>query len=576
MERGEPLFAANTTARGRAHPTAATIANIGDISLESDEGRDRGLRPPTGDQSTIMASPTIVEEKKHEQKKYDKFKKYTFTAAAMSSTVEAYATILPVIFQVFFVFTMGHVDEAFASGIPTLRGIIFNLSIFLGIPIGSIIAAHLSRKSNDKNVACGFMFLIFLGVLPTTLADTGLSIPFLPVMISFRAITGIGIGGCRAINALTSVRVATPKWRGLRMTYIGANSAIGYMAAIVSGIGALWIWGGSVSHISATDCDENCRIEMDKCWRLVSGTLMLSILFALTTRIMSSRKSPHPENTSRVILKFSPPFIQFTRNYRRHNRYMYPLVHLCVIALLSSATFYAMLFNLRLILEKIHFAPTVLPESYQSARPLNDNFAEYTVTEYVRRMLLGFLVIVGLGIILGYIILGALVDVWGRKRLLISSHIFLCVLFSVLAGCWELLSMEGSLGLVCIAFLLQVTGPIGIGYVYAAELFPRAYRHWCFLLVDMFGCLGAILGISAGTAVMHSGPVSSHKFGGIRAAWCMFAVCAFCGLVSTMGLVETARKEIGVIEGECYGDWGKWGDRRRMRPEGAGADESEA
>ncbi|KAF3928372.1 hypothetical protein ABW21_db0205710 [Orbilia brochopaga] len=196
---------------------------------------------------------------------------------------------------------------------------------------------------------------------------------------------------------------------------------------------------------------------------------------------------------------------------------------------------------------------------------MTDAFANLKVTEYIHRALVGYVIMIGLGMGMGYITLALLVDVWGRKRMLLLSYTVLVILFVVLAACWEKLNSEAAISLVCLAFFTQITGPRGVAYVYATELFPRSFRNWCFLIVDIFGSLGAIVGIAGVTALMHLQPESER----LRSTWIALAVFTFSGLVSTFGLIETARKEIGVIEGESYGDWGKWGDRRKMRPEGA-------
>ncbi|KAK6335370.1 Inorganic phosphate transporter pho84 [Orbilia brochopaga] len=561
---------------GRGRSGRPSLPSRGVNQPDRENGPDDS-RPTVGDTSTVMASPTIPDEKKREKKKYEKYRRYTYMAATMSNTVEAYAIILPAILELFFIFTLNPAGHTGVYNIPRTEHILFNLSVFLGIPIGSIAATQLSRRCNDKIAACVFTALIFVGILAATLAGTGLSVPILPVLICFRVLTGIGIGGCRAVNALASVRLTTAKWRGLRMSYISAHSTLGYLGPVLAGMSALWLWGRNGPHVLANDCRLNCKVQLDKSWRLVSGAVLVSIVFAIFGRIKSSRSAPHPQNTSRVILKFLPSFEQFTKTYHQHTRYLYPFVHLCMINFSSSITFYAMLFNLRTILEYTRFPAAVLAKSNKSASRMNDIFAERPVTEYIRRMLVGYAIMIGLGIGIGYIVLGSLVDVWGRKRMLLLSYSLLAILFIVLAGCWERLNMEVSLLLVCLSFILQVTGPIGVAYVYATELFPRAYRNWCFLIVDVVGCLGAIAGISAGTIVIHLGATSSGAtLNGIRYGWAMFAACTFVGLVSSFGLIETARKEIGVIEGENYGDWGKWGDRRRMRPEGAQDDDGEA
>ncbi|KAF3099766.1 Inorganic phosphate transporter pho84 [Orbilia oligospora] len=472
-------------------PTSFMAGRRPRFTGDGNDERDQGRGPARGarlfnpeDPHTPMASPTIGDtEKAVENQRYKMYRNYVFMAASMSTAVEGYAILLPILLITLFGLDhwnpaeyLHHALEPFLGDIWTF--LVFKLAVFFGIPIGSILSASLSRKYDQKKLALGFLGLMLIAHLAMVLSGWGPSINFYAILIFWRFLVGVGIGGCRSVNALTSSRITTPKWRGARLGYINANAALGYCCLLLAGISSIWLFKPHLDKVR--DCTEDCNKALDRSWRLTSGVLLLSTFLALIARWNSSRVAPHPNNTSQVILTLSPSFGRFAKSYR-NGKYIYPLIYICAIQFFGWACFYAILLN----------ATTILWE------------AGYTFG-----------------------------------------------------------NLEG-----------YIAGPIGCGYIFTAEIFPRIYRTWGFMMTDIVGSLGAIVGIVCGDFALlnRSRKVPGQDwvliFGGIRILWCCLAAFLVPAFLAGFGMVETARKEVGVVEGEVYGDWGRWDDRRRMRPE---------
>ncbi|EPS45787.1 hypothetical protein H072_146 [Dactylellina haptotyla CBS 200.50] len=535
-----------TTSNATTNPTIYSSAGVGSSG-------DSGIGLPDTSGSTIMATPTLGDEKAFERMRYQVFGNWGRVAATSGCAVEAYAIFLPVILNIIFSFTQNPIDENNMMQIPLVTTILLKASVFIGMPFGNVLATVLSRKFDEKFVLCGFLGMIFLSSLAMTLTGVGLSIGFFPIIIFWRVLVGFGIGGCRGINALSSARMSNPKWRGSSM--IGTNGlyfAIGCGTVCIAVSSALWLWSRDI--YQAHHCGATCRLGFDKIWRFVSGVILVNTATALLARIKSNMNAPNPDNTSRVILKFRPKFSTFANEYRKA-RYIYPLVYTCVLAFFSSIIFYPMLLSLHPIIEQAGFSKPFeeMPDPRQ----------------YILRITAGLAIMVFAGITLGYFILVGLLDIWGRRRMLLLSYTLLAPTFTVMAGIWQKMSTEVRMVMVCLSFFLLVTGPIGVGYVYAGEIFPRDYRSWCFMIVDIVGAVGAIAGIVATEYMLDLGR-RPEGLDGIRVIWAFYAGCLMPGFLGTFGLVETARKEVGVVEGEVYGDWTLWEDRRSMRPEQGG------
>ncbi|KAK6519002.1 hypothetical protein TWF281_003693 [Arthrobotrys megalospora] len=527
---------------------------------DGNEERELDSGVGLGEPSTAMASPVIGDaEKMIENQKFKKYRNYVFMAASMSTAVEGYAILLSTFLTTF----LGMIENWNYSTKKPFQlslnaNILLKLSIFLGMPVGSVLAAILSRKFDEKNIALGFLGLIFIANLAVVLSGWGPGVSLYGTLAFWRCLVGTGIGGCRIVNALTSSRIATPKWRGARMGYVSANSVLGYCSLVLATVSGVWIF--KPARDENWECGWQCKSSLYKIWRLVSGFLLLSTAMAIFACWNSSRMSPHPDDTSRVILKFSPSFGRFAKTYRS-GKYVYPLIYICVIQFFAWASFYSVLLN--------------LPSIVWEAGLIESSLRNGAISGYINRMNVGIVILLAGGVISGYFLLCLLVDVWGRRRLLLLANTLLIPVFIILGSLWEKMPTSGRVPLITFALTLLVAGPLGCGYIYATEAFPRIYRVWGFMIADVVGGVGAIVGIVSAECILAMFPeeyedeLITLKLGWrpFRYLWWFWVGCSAFGLLAAFGIVETARKEVGVIEGEIYGDWGRWDDRRRMRPE---------
>ncbi|KAF3908858.1 hypothetical protein AA313_de0201228 [Arthrobotrys entomopaga] len=535
------------------HPRIPKSVDASSTSADESSSQSASTEQVVGDTSnisTVMADPVLGNEKPLSIKKRNSLSDWGAISNGVGCSVEAYVIFLPVILLILFSFVQNRIDEDNMMRIPFVTSMLLKLSVFIGMPFGSVFATALSRNYHENNILCGFLCLVFIAQLGMNLTGDGLSTAFFSIIIFWRSIVGIGIGGLRGITALNTVKTANPQWRGLRMMRNGFNGAMGYISVCIAALSSLWLWEHDLTQ--GNHCGASCRFTLDKMWRFISGIILANIACGIITRIMAARIALKPTKPSqpRVVPKRPASFGVFRRSYC-HPRYFWPLSFLCLIAFFSSIIFYPMLLNLPAIIEQTGFTWHLQNST--------------TVRQYLLRITSGLAIMVGAGIVLGYIILASLLDAWGRKRMLLLSYTLLAPVFTVLAGVWPRMSTGLRMLLVCLAFVLLTTGPIGVGYVYASEMFPRAYRNWCFTIVDVAGCLGAIAGIVASEYMFQLGSRASY-LAGVRILFAFYAACLMPGFLATFGLIETTRKEVGVVEGEIYGDWGKWEDRRRMRP----------
>src|ERR1700738_2266680 len=126
------------------------------------------------------------------------------------------------------------------------------------------------------------LIIMIIATLGLTLSTTGPSIGVIGLTIFWRVILGIGIGGDYPNSSVMVSEFASVRWRGAMMAAMFAAQGFGaFSAAMVSFLCAQ----GFKNSLQATTCDEECRIQLDKAWRIVYGMGILPAVVALFLRL---------------------------------------------------------------------------------------------------------------------------------------------------------------------------------------------------------------------------------------------------------------------------------------------------
>ncbi|KAK6347545.1 Inorganic phosphate transporter pho84 [Orbilia javanica] len=457
---------------------------------------------------TIPATATDAIDLRIAEIKENMYRNYIFMASLMGNTIEGYAMFLQIILTTFW--GMGTWDPGNRSEYPLeppkdqfWRVLVFKFSIFAGISVGSFLAVYFGRKYSENNVALGFLIVIFVAQLSMTLSGPG------------------------------------------------------YFSVLLGSVTSVWLFRSKFD--KDWNCEDDCQLALDRCWRLISGFLLFSTLTAFMARWGSSRVSLRPDDSSRNSQASIPSLSHFWKTYAYNNVYLYPLAFICGFQFLGWAYFYGIVLNIG----------TILWETGHTFKQPEKN----PIAVHISGIIGGIAILAGLGAGLGYILLCLLVDKWGRRRVLTLTNVLLMIENIFLAALWQHIPIHWRMVLVTLQVTLLTAGPFGCVYVLISEVFPQTFRAWCFMFTDLFGSSGAILGITGADLILHTrlrndtNPNNLTKFAGIQEIWAILVGFSLLELMLLLGISETARKETAVIEGEVYGDWGRWSDRRRRSPE---------
>jgi len=202
--------------------------------------------------------------------------------------------------------------------------------------------------------------------------------------------------------------------------------------------------------------------------------------------------------------------------------------------------FYGLGLNSSIILTNIGFG---------SSSSKNPNVKVY---ETLFNACVGNIILSVAGLIPGYWVSFAVIDVWGRKPIQLMGFIMLTIIFVILGFGYDALtkhSVGAFIFLYCLANFFQNFGPNSTTFIIPGEVFPTRYRSTSHGISAASGKLGAIVA-QVGFARMKDigGAVGSGAF--IKHIMEIFAFFMLTGIFSTLLLPETMGKTLEQLNGE--------------------------
>ncbi|KAG9615684.1 putative inorganic phosphate transporter PHO84, partial [Aureobasidium melanogenum] len=141
-----------------------------------------------------------------------------------------------------------------------------------GTVIGQVGFGYLADVVGRKKMYGLELMIIIFATIAQALSSHSPAISVVGLIIFWRVLMGIGIGGDYPLSSIITSEFATTKWRGAMMGSVFAMQGIGQFAA---GIIALIVTAGfKESLLTAKNpaaCDGVCQLAVDKMWRVIIG-----------------------------------------------------------------------------------------------------------------------------------------------------------------------------------------------------------------------------------------------------------------------------------------------------------------
>lgn len=106
------------------------------------------------------------------------------------------------------------------------------------------------------------------------------------LMIFWRVIMGVGIGGDYPLSSVITAEFAPTRWRGAMVAAVFSMQGMGQLiSALVAFITTIVFKNSYIGIIDETHCDASCRIAADRSWRIIVGVGAIPACLAMYYRI---------------------------------------------------------------------------------------------------------------------------------------------------------------------------------------------------------------------------------------------------------------------------------------------------
>ncbi|HYA54701.1 MAG TPA: MFS transporter [Thermoplasmata archaeon] len=396
----------------------------------------------------------------------------------------------------------------------------------MGAAVGQVFFGWLGDRLGRRRI-----FAVTLMVMAIAAVGSALSVPFLglstiSVLILWRFVLGIGVGGDYPLSATIMSEYSNVQSRGRLVASVFAMQGFGLLVGAGASLGVVYF-----------------APSLDLSWRLILG---LGAVPALITIYFRTRMPETPRfslahgqagDAARTVGRLTGVTVAPTVSARASRvplRQFFRSYGLLIFGtastwfLLDIAFYSTNIFN-PLILKEIGFA----------------NAASYPPLQQVRLLATGNVIIALFASVPGYWAAVALIDRVGRRPLQYIGFGVMAVAFLTLSLGWGTLIgiIPAFLAIYGLTFFFANFGPNTTTFVYPSEVFPTSYRTTGHGIAAASGKIGAVVAVFVFA--------SFYAVYGLPWFFGMLAIVSFMGFVLTLALLpETSQRSLEDASGE--------------------------
>ncbi|KAI1465859.1 phosphate permease [Daldinia caldariorum] len=453
--------------------------------------------------------------------------------------------------------------------LPTSSDNAIKLSTSAGTVVGQLVFGWLADRVGRKRMYGLELIIIIFATLGQALSSGSPSVNIVGLIIFWRVLLGVGIGGDYPLSSIITSEFATTKWRGAMMGAVFAMQGIGQL---VCAFVMLFVTLGFREALSAapdtTHCNGYCAVAVDKMWRTLIGFGAVPACIALYYRLtipetprytfdigrdvekaaddvkayISGKREGHPDDVARIQAReaaqtqMTVPKASWS-DFCRH--YSIPKNGLLLFGTAGSwfmldVAFYGLSLNNAVILEVIGYSTKHAKSTY----------------EILYNTAIGNLIIVLAGAVPGYWVSVATLDTLGRKTIQMGGFIILTILFVVMGFAYNHISSNGLLAIYVLAQFFFNFGPNMTTFIVPGEVFPTRYRSTSHGISAASGKVGSIIGQGAISILRTRGATKDNEAPWMDHVLEIYALFMLLGIVTTIFIPETKRKTLEELSGE--------------------------
>ncbi|RDW73679.1 putative inorganic phosphate transporter 1-6 cotransporter [Coleophoma crateriformis] len=443
-----------------------------------------------------------------------------------------------------------------------------------GTVLGQLGFGYLADVVGRKKMYGLELIIIIFATLAQALSSPSRAVSITGLIIFWRVLMGIGIGGDYPLSSIITSEFATTKWRGAMMNAVFAMQGIGqFTAAMIALIVTSGFKQSLESGSKASTCTGVCQLAVDKMWRIIIGfgavPGCIALYYRLTipetprytfdvardvekaaedaTAYMHGKKEGDVDEIRRATtMQEAAPALEtpkaswadFIGHYKQW-RFGKVLLGTAGSWFFLDVAYYGLGLNNSIILSAIGYS------------------GGSNMYEIFYRTAVGNLIITCAGAIPGYWVSVATIDTVGRKPIQLMGFAILTILFIVIGFAYNHLSPHALLALYVLAQFFFNFGPNSTTFIVPGECFPTRYRSTSHGISAASGKVGAIIaqcvfgplrtkGAKAGATGAAASPWLNHVMQ-------IFALFMLCGIFTSLLIPETKRKTLEELAGEVPG-----------------------
>ncbi|KAH6606114.1 inorganic phosphate transporter pho84 [Trichoderma cornu-damae] len=453
--------------------------------------------------------------------------------------------------------------------LPTSSDSAIKLATSSGTVVGQVGFGILADLVGRKRMYGLELIIIIFATIGQALTSGSPACDVVGLIIFWRVIMGIGIGGDYPLSSIITSEFATTKWRGAMMSAVFAMQGLGQLtAALVMLFVTLGFKGSLSSATTVAKCSGVCQLAVDKMWRTLIGFGAVPATIALYYRLtipetprytfdiardveqagddvkayMTGKREGHPDEVARItaaraaqeVLQVPKASLSdFLRHYGKLKNFLV-LFGTAGSWFCLDVAFYGLSLNNGTILKVI---------GYSTKNNAN-------VYEFLYNTAVGNIVIVLAGAVPGYWVSVATIDTLGRKTIQFGGFAILTILFIVIGFAYNKLSSNGLLAIYVIAQFFFNFGPNTTTFVVPGEVFPTRYRSTSHGISAASGKIGSIIGQGAIATLRTHGATKTNAAPWMNHVLEIYALFMLLGCFTTIFIPETARKTLEELSGE--------------------------
>lgn len=174
----------------------------------------------------------------------------------------------------------------FGGTMPTASDNAIKLSTSAGTVVGQLLFGWLADNLGRKKMYGVELIIIIFATFGQALASDSPSMNIVGLIIFWRVLMGVGIGGDYPLSSIITSEFATTKWRGAMMASVFAMQGIGQLVcAFIMLFVTLGFKEALEQSTGIKDCDGWCEVAVDKMWRTLIGFGAVPACIALYYRL---------------------------------------------------------------------------------------------------------------------------------------------------------------------------------------------------------------------------------------------------------------------------------------------------